>query len=187
MTAIPVGKIPGRLLQSPRPPRTGRRCLLGYWPSPFCPRRDSLPGYRHGDHPALSASSSVAQGSRQQSGHPVRLRGRASPCPGADPTPPGHSWPAGTFYAGEHTSHFADTSICRHCQQLDSVEHRLLHCPATEMARRGMPPDWITWPKHLTHYLLPTAPEALDSLLAARLTADHTATWHASPPRGAPH
>ena len=91
---------------------------------------------------------------------------------------------AGTFYAGEHTSHFADTSICHHCQQLDSAEHRLSQCPATALASQGMPPDWTTWPKHLKYYLLPTAPDTLDFLLAARLRAGHTATWHVTPPRG---
>ena len=61
----------------------------------------------------------------------------------------------GTFYSGEHTSHFADTGLCRHCGAPDSDAHRLEACPATQSCRLTLPPHWIEWPPHLRRRLVP--------------------------------
>lgn len=75
---------------------------------------------------------------------------------------------AGTFYAGEHTAHFADTAQCRHCGAMDSIEHRLRSCPITEPARHGLPMQWTDWPRHLRHYLLPVLPPEVVQLHCLR-------------------
>ena len=76
---------------------------------------------------------------------------------------------AGTFYSGEHTSHFADTRTCRHCQAPDSDAHRLEACPATAACRQTLAPDWLTWPTQLRRRLLPLRAPSLPQLWQARL------------------
>ena len=75
----------------------------------------------------------------------------------------------GTFYSGEHTSHFADTGLCRHCGAPDSDAHRLEACPATQSCRVDLPPQWQTWPAHLRRRLIPLRASSLPPLWAARL------------------
>ena len=87
----------------------------------------------------------------------------------------------GTFYAGEHTCHWAQTELCRHCGQPDGIEHRLAECIATSSARSSLPPGWKEWPKHLRHFLLPIIPSEAKQLAALRHTQEVLPVLHAPP------
>ena len=84
---------------------------------------------------------------------------------------------AGTFYAGEHTAHWADTATCRHCGQPDGIDHRLIECEATAQARAAMPDTWTRWPRHLRQFLLPVAPESLERLQQCRSSCTDQPWW----------